>query len=430
MKVLVLNQYAGNKGDRAVCWFVLRELMRNGVSDIIVSTHDRSFWREEGNQGTMSARLVPWGWDAEGWTNARGWRARWWWERQRFTRKVLFPLVRDRVRLGKGLPSLCSLGSPEFVAAVREADLLISTGGHHLTTRFGAECVVAQVYDLMIAHLAKKPLVLWSQTIGPFHFSNKKNEEAVRAVLNGAAQVWIRDITSVDVCRDLGVTNPNLRQTYESVVGLNDLVQDYVAPSDRDPVCGIAVYNAETRDNGDDHRYINAIAEIADRFVDQGLQVKFFPHEMKGAVINDRAFIQRIIKRMRRPHGVQMLDPDLDTPSHLRHVSQCRVFLGHKTHSIVFSLTVGTPLIALSYHPKTRDFMNQYELPQQCIDDKDLTPERVLETYARMRGQLDEIGRHQFETSRRFGESVRRDFRDMLAHQTMCASGCPGSRAR
>ena len=44
MKALVINQCSTNKGDRAVLFFVLRELSRNGIDQVTVSASNPEYW--------------------------------------------------------------------------------------------------------------------------------------------------------------------------------------------------------------------------------------------------------------------------------------------------------------------------------------------------------------------------------------------------
>ncbi len=63
MKVLVINQCSTNKGDRAVLFFVLRELARNGVDQITVSASNPEYWEDKPDFADVAVRVIPWGWD-------------------------------------------------------------------------------------------------------------------------------------------------------------------------------------------------------------------------------------------------------------------------------------------------------------------------------------------------------------------------------
>jgi len=63
MNVLVINQCSTNKGDRAVLYFVLRELKANGIDNVTVSASNPEYWHDKPDFPDMTVRVVPWGWD-------------------------------------------------------------------------------------------------------------------------------------------------------------------------------------------------------------------------------------------------------------------------------------------------------------------------------------------------------------------------------
>jgi polysaccharide pyruvyl transferase WcaK-like protein len=410
MKVLVLNQYAGNKGDRAVAYFVMRALAQAGVDRITLSTHDRNFWKDDDAITRFKVHLVPWGWNVEGFNPRR----RIDWERQRFMRHFGFPWLRNRLLLKKDLGISRWICSREYQRAVEEADGIIGTGGHILTTRFAEDCIVEMVYDLMVVAVMQKSFVLWSQTIGPFQFKDIRNKEAVERLLTLARSVFVRDKNSFAACRSMGLPENQIRYTFESVIGLNDEIRAYVPPSHRENVLGITVYNAEKRTTDEYNQYVESMAHVADYAVSLNMRVRFFPHEIRGAVIDDRQCIRDIIDRMKRSNCAEIFDEDVTTVRHLSEVASCRAFIGHKTHSVIFALTVGTPLVAISYHPKTVDFMSQYDLPGNCLHDQDLSDQNLIKHLDVVLCNADEIGKKQWERSCYLGNKVRDDFSEML----------------
>ena len=81
----------------------------------------------------------------------------------------------------------------------------------------------------------------------------------------------------------------------------------------------------------------------------------------------------------------------METLEHLEEVSKCKIFLGHKTHSTIFALATGTPLIALAYHPKTIKFLQQFDMALNAIDDKQLSIQALIQVLDRLNTNLDEI---------------------------------------
>lgn len=419
--VLVINHYPNNKGDRAVLTFVVRELSRAGVSQIVVSASDPESWRCTLSDLASPVTMTPWGWGADhpkalsyGRRVMRGLK-------RHYFRRVAYRIVRSRIARPSGrlARALCN---GRFYRAVRAADLIISTGGHHLTTLLTTDGVSNQLCDQAMAALSGTPLVLWSQSIGPFEFQDRRDLEAAKGILTRSAMVYVRDEQSIQLMQRHGVGQANVRGTFDSVVGLNDAIGEYVAPSARGNTVGVAIYSAQERSCSQKANYVDVMVALVLHVNAQGATVRFFPMELKGSISDDRALVAEIVSRCDKVGGqCTVEDRDLDTLTHLKEVSKCRLFVGHKTHSVVFGLTVGTPMLAIAYHRKTRDFMDKYGLSENCIDDSELATDLLLRKVANLQQNLDAVGRMQAETSRVLGAKVRDDFRGMLAY---CAGSC------
>lgn len=410
MHVLVQNQYAGNKGDRAVAYFVLRALTEAGIEKITLSTHDRNFWKDDETIAKFKINLVPWGWNMEEFNP----RSRLDWEHRRLMQKIGFPLLRNTLLSKKKIGINKWFCSKEYLSAVEKADAIIATGGHYLTTRFAEDCVVEMVYDLMFVASMQKPYVLWSQTIGPFQFQNIQNKKAVEAILKSAKAVFIRDKNSYDACLAMGMSDNRIKTTFESVIGLNDEIKLYIPPSKRENILGITIYNAEKRSAEEYNQYVENIAKAADFAASLKMRIRFFPHEIRGAVIDDRKCIKDIIEKMETRASAEIFDEDVSTVRHLYEVSKCKACIAHKTHSVIFALTVGTPVLAISYHPKTVDFMSQYDLSKNCLPEENIAKQILIGHLKEVLDKADEIGMKQWDKSCLLGNKIRNDFSEML----------------
>ena len=416
MKVFVINHYAANKGDRAILYFICRELIRNNIKSITVSAHNDSFWSKGLSINDRKIRFVPWGQEKQFTSacnklNSIAIRAA-----NKFRRQYAFSILKGFLKHNI-LAVLPFVSTNEFKKALKDADLVIGTGGHHIQTRFTSESLSPLTYDMALTLLSKKPLVLWSQSIGPLDFSDMRNRAFVKNIIDSAQTIYLRDKSSISEIRKTEATCHNIIETFDSVIGLNDEIQSYTPIDKRDIILGISVYSAEKRSIETFKEYITSLAGIIDYAIDSGFKIRFFPMEMNGAAADDRPCIQAVLECVKRRDACKVIEEDLDTVTHLREVAKCRLFIGHKTHSQIFALTVGTPLIALAYHEKTLDFMAQYNLQDNCILDSELKTKRLVDGFETICQNLEIVGRKQYETSRRYGEHVRKTFSEMLSQQ-------------
>lgn len=405
--MLILNHYSPNKGDRAVLHFILRELGRANIGEVSVSCSEPEMTRSWLHPSESNIKLVPWGappyWPSQGLRFSARKRHLWGlWAR--------CSIIRELLHRSMHICSLELLCNRSFSRALRQNSIAISTGGHHVSTLVQDNAFCCQIYDMALALLAGKRLVLWSQTIGPFHFTHAGSKRLVQDVLLKATEIWIRDEGSVADMERIGVIRDTF-STYDSAFGLADTLPEFVPPSQREAVAGIAVY---TRPGCAEEYYICSIARLANSLLQRGIRIRFFPMEVKGTGGDDRPLIREILRHVRDSEQCQIVDQDLHPLEHLSEVSKCRLFIGHKTHSVVFALATSTPLVALAYHRKTQDFMDHFGLSRFCISDVILTDEIFWQKTSGLLDELDVIAECIHARSVDIGKCVRDDFRSVL----------------
>ena len=179
---------------------------------------------------------------------------------------------------------------------------------------------------------------------------------------------------------------------------------------DRSCKIGIAIYCTQYRSPMERLQYIKTMSDFSEFVIHRGYEVIFFPMELKDSEPDDRPMIHEIIDQISTKEAVQIIDEDLQTLDHLQRVADCRLFIGHKTHSTIFALATGTPLIGIAYHPKTIEFMKMYGLEEYVIDDKCLTFDILKERFLHIEPFLSEIGVQCNMRSREFANKIEQDF--------------------
>ena len=161
MNVFVINQCSTNKGDRAVLYFVLRQLKASGIERVTVSASHPEYWHDKPDFPDVAVKVVPWGWDVSRKKNAGllGKVIHLFWK-VKLPRRIHFPLLRNALLRGRRPWYLRLLIHKEFFMALQEADLVISTGGHHLTTIIAKSINTPQIFDMAAALLYHSRAVL------------------------------------------------------------------------------------------------------------------------------------------------------------------------------------------------------------------------------------------------------------------------------
>ncbi|MCX5869812.1 MAG: polysaccharide pyruvyl transferase family protein [Deltaproteobacteria bacterium] len=414
MKVLVINHCSTNKGDKAVLEFVLRELIENGVKDITVSANEPSCCNVDHLQGLANINVVPWGWNVSKAPDKRfATRVRYRLRREFF--KLSYKVVRYMLNHNKHwhlLVRLCC--AREYRPALQSADLVVSTGGHHVTSILAPDTVSPQTFEMATALLCGKKLHLWSQSIGPFTLIDDRNKLFIKNILSRAAQIFIRDILSFEEIGKLGLGKNNLVKTYESVFGLSRYIEPLASPLERPAILGISVYSAQSREALAYKEYIESIATVARHAISLGYKIVFFSMQVAGEVADDRPCINDILTMINNRDACTVFQDCDNMIDHINEVAKCRLFVGHKTHSIIFALLTGTPLLAIAYHPKARDFLTLFGLEQNCIDDSELGGEALVQMLDRIIAESLSIYEKEATKCQAFSSVVSSSFKNML----------------
>lgn len=403
MHFVLINQYAGNKGDRAVLYAMCNMLIRNYHDcQIVVSTSSPELWRDYSFYEKNCIRFIPSAWDYER-IQPRGL----YWKLLNKLKKYTFTILREatlrRINICK------FISNPEFYKAVTKADGVISVGGHHFTTILSRDLVSSINFDASIAVTLNK-LICFSQSFGPFNFYNNRNRLFTTSILDQCLLLCPREDSSIGELKNLHLGKVQIHRTFETVISLNKKFPDYVAIEDRSCKIGIAIYCTQYRSPMERLQYIKTMSDFSEFVIHRGYEVIFFPMELKDSEPDDRPMIHEIIDQISTKEAVQIIDEDLQTLDHLQRVADCRLFIGHKTHSTIFALATGTPLIGIAYHPKTIEFMKMYGLEEYVIDDKCLTFDILKERFLHIEPFLSEIGVQCNMKSREFADKIEQDF--------------------
>lgn len=370
MNLVIVGYWVGNKGDQAVATFVMEMIDRSESVEKVYVTATKPGVAARLFEKYKKATFVPYG--SEFYTPEGSSLF------VRIARKVHqmkfcrmdFPCMVTAVVKGRGQSDVLARSS-SLVSLYRKTTGMIVTGGHHLTTMRDTDMVAPIPYDIGLAYLSHTPYYLWSQSIGPLDIEKKENRCFVKHLLGEARGLYVREPSSISIVENYGVDPEKVHETYDSVFGLAGIYADLRESHNRDDCMGISLFFGNMKTKQEEDRYVDMMAGFVGAMHQRGLSVRFFPME---ATSREYALICRI--REGAPEAcVSVADTNVDTYTHMKEVSRCRFFLGHKTHSVVFALCTNTPLIALEYHPKTKEFMRLFGMERFSIEDELATQE-------------------------------------------------------
>ena len=241
--------------------------------------------------------------------------------------------------------------------ALSNADLVISGGGSLLQD---ATSIRNTYYYLSIMGLAKllgKPVMLYSQGIGPLYRNSTKR--AVRFMLQYVDGITVRDTISKDELFALGIKNVEVTadavlamHKADSSIGANILTKYNCAPSES----GIKRIGIAVRRWKDDTAYRKSLADVLSRLsIDQNAEIIFVPMSHPDDTKEAKAIASLMtIKPI-------VLEGPFTTEEQLSLSGNVDLMIGIRLHALVFSSLMGKPVIGISYDPKITSFLHMIE---------------------------------------------------------------------
>ncbi|WP_075109645.1 polysaccharide pyruvyl transferase family protein [Bittarella massiliensis (ex Durand et al. 2017)] len=409
MKILIVGNWATNKGDRAISSFLVQQLKSIPQIEKVYVSATLPEYLKKYMEPLDNVEYIPFGCDAfvEGndfFSKLRRKIKQWYYFR------VMFPQLIKRVNCGERRLSK-SFCCSKFFSAIQDCDFVLLTGGHHITSLREYDSLHSITYELGLMWLSKKPYSLWAQTIGPLEFHEERNKQYVLKLLEGADSVFIRDENSSVILQQLGYQGQNLKKTYDSVFGVHEMYPLHSKRRDSG-IVGISIFYANLKDDRQLQAYLDTMAEVCNYIIQKGYSVRFFPMETEDQELQ---LINQIRNKAVHSDRIDVFNTNISTKKHILAVSDCEMFVGHKTHSVIISLATATPLIAICYHPKTADFMALYELDKYAIADCDFTSTWFFQQFDDLEKHKNEIHQKMEQYSKKYSAKVIADLKDIFA---------------
>ncbi|OXB91314.1 polysaccharide pyruvyl transferase CsaB [Geobacillus uzenensis] len=243
------------------------------------------------------------------------------------------------------------------IRALREADLLISGGGGLLQDTYPTRFLFGPLpYYLLVVFLAKlcgTKVMFFSQGIGPVNTTWGKI--LMKVFANMADFITVRDAYSKQLLHELGVTKPETVVTADIVFAFHHKEDNACLESL--PLRGDEQLVAiSVRPWLDQRDYYGKIARALDQLIElEGITPVFVP--MEGH--HDVRASDRVVEQMNHRSACHILGPDFTPNQYLHFISRCRLTIGMRLHSLIFSALAGVPHIGLSYDPKVESLLKR-----------------------------------------------------------------------
>ena len=283
-----------------------------------------------------------------------------------------------------------------IVKVYQSADIVILPGGHFFTSFNSPINNFSHYYALRFAQILGKKTMVYSQTIGPYtnNLSGKIERLMANRVLSKTTLVTVRDKNSLNSYCGSNVVETAETVFMEPVKKININPQDYIRYYNGEFVVGVTIHHLYFKHYFSRSEYVNLMVDIFNSIIKEyHVQILMIPMEDNYNTGGDRPIICDMIAQLpiQNRKYIQMVSDDLTSDQTANLISRCDLFVGTKTHSIVYALKTATPTLSISYQQKSTDFMNLFGVGQYAIDMKDLEKQRFMQIFSYLFSERERV---------------------------------------
>lgn len=283
----------------------------------------------------------------------------------------------------------------EDLVSYESADIIISTGGTYLVDNYDFS---SRIFDYKISLLMGKPLVFFTQSLGPF--SNRRNRIALSKIFSGALIILLRDEKSREHLMDLGVDMCKVYVFPDIAFALpiNEIPKKDIARmfyQKQSLNVGISVrywsFFKQVDKTIGMKNYIEVISKTVTHLINkynssitfistcQGIP-EYWADDSKVALEIWRGLPDNVKKSVRVDHSFHTLSELLGI------LASFDMVIATRMHMAILSLIAGTPVLSIAYEFKTKELFKQLGLAEWTQDIETLEAEtfqKVLDSFLR-----------------------------------------------
>lgn len=256
---------------------------------------------------------------------------------------------------------------------VKQMDLLIIGGGGILMDLYGREAPLYGSYAMM-AKQSKTPYVIYGCGAGPL--TSGLGKWFIRYMCKYAESVSVRDPESAALLQSIGV-NKRVKVIGDPAFSLREenAAVKSAAPT-KIGVTAVPYYNADYWPEGNPaiyEKYVEGMAKNLDELAaGRDVEITFFATKFP----QDANVTKDIQALMNEKAKTSIIDDNLLPSKILEVTEQQDIVIGTRLHSLILATCTQTPVIAIAYHHKVKDFMSlanldRFSFPIDELHDND-----------------------------------------------------------
>jgi len=333
------------------------------------------------------------------------------------TKNLRFRVGRWAVKHGiPVLQDVLSAAERRDLLEYKTADLIVSSGGTYLVENYS---MTARIFDYELSLELGKPLVFFTQSLGPF--AEEENRRALLPIFNRALAILVRDQHSLNNLEDLGVRNPNVHLAADAAFALSDPAAIQSAKT-KTQVAGAPLRVAVSVREWSHFKsldaaagmkaYREALAALTEHLVDKyNAQVTFIStcQGMKEYWTDDSRVAQTIVDILpERIRGSVSVNTDFHQPAVLANMLRdYDLVIATRMHMAILALGVGIPVLPIAYEFKMHELFEKLGQPRWVQDIETMSAETLVDTADTFLQSLPDIREPLFSAVQKEYESAK-----------------------
>ncbi|MEX0923958.1 MAG: polysaccharide pyruvyl transferase family protein [Rhodovibrionaceae bacterium] len=258
-----------------------------------------------------------------------------------------------------------------------KSDLIVSAGGTYLVPHYR---LGPKLLELLVARLAGRPYVLFTQSLGPF----TKRQRLLGWLLRGAALILVRDRPSAEALGAIGVAESRIHRCADAAFALPRDGKPAKQPENL-PRVGISVRDWPHFEAGGGaamQRYLDAMAHLTAHLVERhGARITFVS-TCQGAAdywTDDSHTAGQVTARLPEALRTQVsIDGEARRPLELLSLlGGYDLYVSTRMHGAILALQAQVPVIAVSYEFKTVELFTEMKLEDYLEDIESVSGEAL-----------------------------------------------------
>lgn len=269
----------------------------------------------------------------------------------------------------------------KHIKTVKKLDLLIIGGGGILMDLYGREAILFGMYG-WLGKLTKTPVVIYGVGVGPI--KTQKGAMFIRSLASIAKMVSVRDPQSKELLEKIGVTK-KIHEIGDPAFKIQEgpFKKKHETPL-KIGVTAVPYYHKSYWPEENEEKYsayITGMAKNLDQILSAypNAEITFFATKFP----QDMWVTKDVVSKMHNQKQCHVIEESLDPMELVAFSENQDLVIGTRLHSLILSIVSETPVMAISYHHKVRDFMTMIGRKEDVINIEELhnEPEFFLKRF-------------------------------------------------